>query len=87
MEYVGGGNLSEYMAKYEKGIEMKKVKHFMKQILRGIEHLHTYKIMHRDLKVIFISFNQPANILLNEDENICKLADFGISTEVECEVI
>ena len=49
----------------------------MMQISRGIEFLHSKKIVHRDIK--------PANILLKtEQENICvKLGDFGLCKLLE----
>jgi cyclin-dependent kinase 2 len=43
----------------------------MFQLLKGVDHLHSHKILHRDLK--------PQNILVKEDKWILKLADFGLS--------
>ena len=47
------------------------VKNMMYQLLKGVEHLHSHKILHRDLK--------PQNILVDERHWILKLADFGLS--------
>lgn len=41
------------------------------QLLKGIEHMHSKNVMHRDLK--------PCNILVN-DYSCIKICDFGIST-------
>jgi len=41
---------------------------------KGLLALHTNKIVHRDLK--------PSNVLIF-DRNVAKLADFGISRELE----
>ena len=45
------------------------VKNMMYQLLKGVEHLHSHKILHRDLK--------PQNILVNKNPFTIKLADFG----------
>ena len=33
-----------------KGLEMKLVKSFLYQLLRGVEYIHRNKVLHRDLK-------------------------------------
>lgn len=43
----------------------------MFQIIRGVDFLHSKKILHRDLK--------PANILIDNESLVVKLADFGLS--------
>eukprot|EP00770_Monocercomonoides_exilis_P004354 MONOS_4334.1-p1 / transcript=MONOS_4334.1 / gene=MONOS_4334 / organism=Monocercomonoides_exilis_PA203 / gene_product=YALI0D08822p / transcript_product=YALI0D08822p / location=Mono_scaffold00114:18018-23648(+) / protein_length=1665 / sequence_SO=supercontig / SO=protein_coding / is_pseudo=false len=43
---------------------------YMRQIILGIDYLHTYNIVHHDIKV--------ANILLDKDDN-CKICDLGVS--------
>lgn len=45
----------------------RKVKHYMYQLLKSVEHMHRHGIFHRDVK--------PENILIKED--LLKLADFG----------
>ena len=50
---------------------VKFVKNMMYQLLKGVEHLHSHKILHRDLK--------PQNILVDDNGWILKLADFGLS--------
>ena len=71
MEYVKGGTIYDLIS--DKGaIHERKVSKYCKQILEGLEYLHSAEIGHRDLKC--------ANILL-VNYNTCKLADFGISKE------
>lgn len=41
------------------------------QIFSGINHLHSQQIIHRDIKL--------ENILYDEKKNICKIGDFGLS--------
>uniref|UniRef100_A0A914HXW3 Protein kinase domain-containing protein n=1 Tax=Globodera rostochiensis TaxID=31243 RepID=A0A914HXW3_GLORO len=45
-------------------------KHFARQILSGIDFLHSNTVIHRDLK--------PQNILVNKDHTL-RIADFGLS--------
>lgn len=44
---------------------------YFKQILSGVEYLHSRGVAHRDLK--------PENILL-DDHDIIKISDFGMAT-------
>ena len=48
-------------------------KHFFKQMVQGVDYLHSRDILHRDLK--------PENILVNEDSEI-KIIDFGLCATV-----
>ena len=53
-----------------KGLDIKLTKSFLYQLLRGVDHIHKYKVLHRDLK--------PQNLLITKD-NILKIADFGLA--------
>ena len=44
----------------------------MQQLLRGVEHLHSHWILHRDLKT--------SNLLMSH-RGILKIADFGLARE------
>jgi cyclin-dependent kinase len=52
------------------GLDMPTIKSFLNQLLRGINHCHKNRVLHRDLK--------PQNLLINR-EGILKLADFGLA--------
>lgn len=69
MEYASGGELFEYIVKYNRVKEPEAAK-FFHQIINGVNYLHHLGIVHRDLK--------PENLLLDHNKNI-KIVDFGLS--------
>ena len=54
----------------DKGLDIKYTKNLLYQLLRGVDHIHKHKVLHRDLK--------PQNLLINKD-NILKIGDFGLA--------
>ncbi|KAJ9471911.1 CBL-interacting protein kinase 15 [Diplonema papillatum] len=48
---------------------------YFKQLISAVSYCHRKGIAHRDLK--------PENLLLNEDETVLKISDFGLSTVQE----
>ena len=60
-------NLYEWMRAYKTAIPEFKVKNFIYQVLKALDHMHRNGIFHRDIK--------PENVLISED--VIKLADFG----------
>jgi eukaryotic-like serine/threonine-protein kinase len=69
-EYADGGDLKDWLRHYGgKAPSEEKAVELMFGILRGIEHLHSRNVVHRDLK--------PQNILLQGD--FPRITDFGIS--------
>ncbi|CUM55177.1 uncharacterized protein AC631_03712 [Debaryomyces fabryi] len=69
LEYVAGGSISSCMKSFGK-FEEPLIKFITKQVLLGLEYLHSNGILHRDLK---------ADNLLLEIDGTCKISDFGIS--------
>ncbi|MBQ5153610.1 Stk1 family PASTA domain-containing Ser/Thr kinase [Macrococcoides caseolyticum] len=69
MEYVDGPTLHEYIQQHGP-LSPEEAVFFTKQILRGIEHAHSYRIVHRDIK--------PQNILMTDNKEL-KISDFGIA--------
>jgi BR serine/threonine kinase len=69
LEYVSGGDLLDFLISSQP-LSVDVALHFFRQIIYGVEFLHTHAICHRDLK--------PDNILLGEFRNI-KICDFGFA--------
>lgn len=72
MEYMQSGSLKEYIER-NGAMYHELVKAYTKQILEGLDFLHSKNIIHQDLK--------PANLLLKNThrERLIKIADFGSS--------
>ena len=78
LEYLANDNLEEKIGKHIKSfvnqniefIQENIVINIFKQILNGVEYLHSIGVVHRNIK--------PDNILFDEFNNV-KLADFGLS--------
>uniref|UniRef100_A0A673IVN6 non-specific serine/threonine protein kinase n=1 Tax=Sinocyclocheilus rhinocerous TaxID=307959 RepID=A0A673IVN6_9TELE len=77
LELVSGGELFDFLAQKESLCE-EEATEFIKQILNGVQYLHSKKIVHFDLK--------PENIMLL-DNNIqlprIKLIDFGLAHRIK----
>lgn len=62
MELVKGGNLKQFLKKHLHGAEKKEFTvRFVEQIGSAIEHLHSFNIIHRDVK--------PDNILVSTSDS------------------
>ena len=73
MEFVGGGDVADYLQKNGALDEPKACKWFT-QIVDALNYLHNILLIaHRDLKI--------DNILLTEDHECAKLTDFGFAKE------
>eukprot|EP01006_Ploeotia_vitrea_P028760 TRINITY_DN61398_c0_g3_i1.p1 TRINITY_DN61398_c0_g3~~TRINITY_DN61398_c0_g3_i1.p1 ORF type:complete len:912 (-),score=96.77 TRINITY_DN61398_c0_g3_i1:605-3340(-) len=71
MEFMSGGKLTDLIKAVTKlYIDEAVIAYVLKEILKGLDYLHTRGIIHRDIK--------SDNILVNHDGSV-KLGDFGLS--------
>jgi len=64
-------DMKKYLDKKGSCLEIGHVKAIIWQVLQGLLHCHQRRIMHRDLK--------PSNLLIDEQETMVKIADFGLA--------
>ncbi|KAI9173783.1 hypothetical protein LWI28_006451 [Acer negundo] len=69
MEYMDAGTL-ETLLRRDGTFSESKLRNVATQILKGLNYLHSIKVIHRDIK--------PSNLLVDRKMNI-KISDFGVS--------
>ncbi|XP_078464139.1 serine/threonine-protein kinase Chk1 [Lampetra fluviatilis] len=70
LEYCSGGELFDRIEP-DVGMPEFDAQKFFRQLLAGVEYLHSLGITHRDIK--------PENLLLDENDKL-KISDFGLAT-------
>lgn len=73
LELISGGSLHKLYQEFKK-LEEPVIRRYTRQILLGLQYLHSRKFVHRDIKC--------ANILVDQDGTI-KLADFGVAKYIK----
>ncbi|XP_050676365.1 serine/threonine-protein kinase 10 isoform X2 [Leptidea sinapis] len=72
LEYCDGGALDSVMSELEKGLSESQIAYVCREMCRGLEFLHSRRVIHRDLKA--------GNVLATMTGGV-KLADFGVSAK------
>uniref|UniRef100_H2Y7A8 Serine/threonine-protein kinase Chk1 n=1 Tax=Ciona savignyi TaxID=51511 RepID=H2Y7A8_CIOSA len=70
LAYASGGELFDRIEP-DVGMPQQQAQCFFRQLINGVEYLHSLGITHRDIK--------PENILL-DDKDVLKIVDFGFAT-------
>lgn len=94
LEHCNGGNLYEYSRFYRR--ENKKpmpevyVQNILRQIIQGLEYMHNFKVIHRDIKLENVllhlkDYSQVdyRRIDIVRDRVVFKIADLGYAKELE----
>lgn len=76
MEYVPGKSLQDVVEENPRGMPEQEIKNWFSATAAGVEHLHKHGIVHRDLK--------PANIFRDDDQQVVKIGDYGLSKFISC---
>lgn len=69
LEYLSGGDLARLCR--QKSITLVQALKYIEQVCAGLGHAHKNGVIHRDVK--------PQNLLLTEDRETVKIADFGVA--------
>lgn len=73
MEYCAGGSVSDIVDAANVRFTEPQIAAIMAYVMLGLEHLHSHRSIHRDLKA--------GNVLI-ASSGACKLADFGVSAQI-----
>ncbi|MDG2012355.1 MAG: serine/threonine-protein kinase, partial [Pirellulaceae bacterium] len=76
MEYVPGASLRDVIERYPQGLPEDQLREWFESIASGVTYLHGRGIVHRDLK--------PGNIFRDDDEQVVKIGDYGLSKFISC---
>jgi eukaryotic-like serine/threonine-protein kinase len=74
MEYVDGPSCADLLREHKR-LEVEETVHIVRDACHGLDYAHRAGVVHRDVK--------PGNLLIAEEMNITKLADFGIAKAAE----
>ncbi len=69
LEYLPGGDM--FVLTRTRPLSIQRALFYLEQVCSGLAHAHKCGVIHRDIK--------PQNLLLTEDREIVKIADFGVA--------
>src|SRR5688572_145119 len=69
LEYLPGGDM--FALTRTRPLSIQRALFYLEQVCSGLAHAHKCGVIHRDIK--------PQNLLLTEDREIVKIADFGVA--------
>ena len=69
LEYLPGGDL--FALTKTRPLSLQRALFYLEQVCSGLAHAHKCGVIHRDIK--------PQNLLLTADQQIVKIADFGVA--------
>ncbi|HEY0366256.1 MAG TPA: serine/threonine protein kinase [Pyrinomonadaceae bacterium] len=69
LEYLPGGDL--FVLTKTRPLSLQRALFYLEQVCSGLAHAHKCGVIHRDIK--------PQNLLLTADQQIVKIADFGVA--------
>ncbi|CAD8076839.1 unnamed protein product [Paramecium primaurelia] len=84
MKYCQGGTLYNYLLQRNNVLDQKEIKYIMKRLLKGVKHLHQLGIIHRDLKLDNIVFENENDIKSLKIIDFGFAVEFGHQTQVRC---
>jgi serine/threonine protein kinase len=69
LEYLPGGDM--FALTKTRPLSIQRALFYLEQVCSGLAHAHKCGVIHRDIK--------PQNLLLTEDREVVKIADFGVA--------
>ncbi|KEG11326.1 protein kinase [Trypanosoma grayi] len=70
LEYMDAGSMADVLRRHPSCFNEEMLAYVARELLKGLEHLHASKMIHRDIK--------PVNVLANSGGEV-KIADFGVA--------